>query len=81
LNAVTADDLDPNADSLSSEMLSSQWEIDSGFWDEAGTKMDLARAYIEMEDPDAARTILKEVLVEGSEEQQGEASTLLAKLG
>ena len=81
LNAVTADDFDPNADSRSSEMLSSQWEMDSGLWDEAATKMDLARAYIEMEDPDAARTILKEVLVEGNDEQQGEASTLLAKIG
>ncbi len=76
-----ADDPDPNADSLSSEMMSSEWQTDSGLWDEAATKMDLARAYIEMEDPDAARTILKEVLVEGNDEQQGEANTLLAKLG
>jgi pilus assembly protein FimV len=71
---------DPDMDSLSSEMMSSEWQTDSGLWDEAATKMDLARAYIEMADPDAARTILKEVLVEGNEEQQGEAKTLLATL-
>ena len=80
-DALAADDPDPNADSLSSEMMSSEWQTDSGLWDEAATKMDLARAYIEMADPDAARTILKEVLVEGNDEQQGEASTLLATLG
>jgi pilus assembly protein FimV len=71
----------PVEDSISSDVLSSQWRMDSGLWDEAGTKMDLARAYIEMEDPDAARTILEEVLQEGSETQRSEASVLLAKLG
>lgn len=81
LEALSADDSDPNADNIPSDMMSSQWQMDSGLWDEAATKMDLARAYIEMEDPDAARTILTEVLVEGNDEQQGEANTLLAKLG
>jgi pilus assembly protein FimV len=71
----------PLEDSISSDVLSSQWRTDSGLWDEAGTKMDLARAYIEMEDPDAARTILEEVVQEGSESQRAEASALLAKLG
>jgi pilus assembly protein FimV len=71
----------PVEDSISSDVLSSQWRMDSGLWDEAGTKMDLARAYIEMDDPDAARAILDEVVLEGSESQRAEASALLAKLG
>jgi pilus assembly protein FimV len=67
--------------SISSDTLSSQWRADSGLWDEAATKMDLARAYLEMEDADAARAILEEVVQEGSAEQQAEANALLAKIG
>jgi pilus assembly protein FimV len=67
-------------DSISSDVLSSQWRMDSGLWDEAATKMDLARAYVEMEDPDAARAILEEVAQEGNEAQQAEAKAMLAKL-
>ena len=47
---------------------------------EAGTKLDLARAYIDMGDPDGARGILEEVLSDGDEEQQQEARTLLDQL-
>jgi pilus assembly protein FimV len=68
-------------DSISSDALSSQWRADSGLWDEAATKMDLARAYIEMEDADAARAILEEVVQEGTADQQAEANALLAKIG
>ena len=32
---------------------------------EVGTKLDLARAYIDMGDPEGARSILEEVLDEG----------------
>ncbi|MBP7616063.1 MAG: hypothetical protein KA756_10450, partial [Steroidobacteraceae bacterium] len=39
-----------------------------------GTKLDLARAYMDMGDPDGARSILKEVLQEGSVSQKQEAS-------
>lgn len=48
---------------------------------EVGTKLDLARAYIDMGDPDGARSILSEVLDEGAEEQQQEARQLLEELG
>ena len=48
--------------------------------DEAGTKLDLARAYVEMGDADGARDILEEVAREGSEEQQQEAQRLLSEL-
>jgi pilus assembly protein FimV len=49
--------------------------------DAASTKLDLARAYIDMGDSDGAREILSEVLQEGSNEQQQTANELLAKLG
>jgi len=49
--------------------------------DEAETKLDLASAYIDMGDPDGARSILNEVLVEGSEQQKNRAHELLASLG
>ncbi|MCA1804659.1 MAG: hypothetical protein LC646_04805 [Xanthomonadaceae bacterium] len=48
--------------------------------DEVSTKLDLARAYIDMGDPDGARSILEEVLQEGSEAQQDEARELLGQL-
>ncbi|XOZ34256.1 FimV/HubP family polar landmark protein [Halomonadaceae bacterium KBTZ08] len=48
--------------------------------DEAGTKLDLARAYVEMGDADGARDILEEVAREGSDEQQQEAQRLLSEL-
>ena len=47
---------------------------------EAATKLDLARAYVEMGDTDGAREILEEVLKEGSAQQQADANQLLASL-
>lgn len=47
---------------------------------EVGTKLDLARAYIDMGDPDGARSILEEVLDEGGEAQQQQARQLLNEL-
>ncbi|MBP7711929.1 MAG: hypothetical protein KA217_05615 [Gammaproteobacteria bacterium] len=51
-----------------------------GSLDEVGTKLDLARAYIDMGDTEGARGILGEVLSEGNDTQQGEARELLARL-
>ena len=45
--------------------------------DESETKLDLARAYIDMDDKDGAREILQEVLEEGSDGQKQEANQLL----
>ncbi len=47
---------------------------------EVGTKLDLARAYVDMGDPDGARNILEEVLTEGSVSQKQEAQRLLDSL-
>ena len=50
------------------------------FGDEMTTKLDLARAYIDMGDYDGAREILDEVLAEGSEEQQSAAAEMKARI-
>lgn len=47
---------------------------------EVGTKLDLARAYMDMGDPDGARNILEEVLHEGSVAQKQEAQRLMESL-
>jgi pilus assembly protein FimV len=47
---------------------------------EVGTKLDLARAYIDMGDPEGARSILDEVLKEGSAVQKQEAERLVSSL-
>jgi pilus assembly protein FimV len=68
-------------DMLADDPAEEHWRLDSGLWDETATKMDLARAYIEMQDPDAARAILEDVVQDGTEAQRAEAQSLLAKCG
>jgi len=48
--------------------------------DEVNTKLDLARAYVEMEDHEGAKGILDEVLSEGNDGQKEEARRLLEEL-
>ncbi|MBV1905772.1 MAG: hypothetical protein KUG75_06820 [Pseudomonadales bacterium] len=48
--------------------------------DVSSTKLDLARAYIDMGDEDGAREILAEVIGEGSETQQTHANELLSQM-
>jgi pilus assembly protein FimV len=47
---------------------------------EVGTKLDLARAYMDMGDPEGARNILEEVMHEGSTVQRQEAERLMESL-
>jgi pilus assembly protein FimV len=47
---------------------------------EVGTKLDLARAYVDMGDPEGARSILEEVLKEGSAAHKQEAERLMSVL-
>ena len=47
---------------------------------EVGTKLDLARAYMDMGDPEGARSILEEVVSEGSASQKQEAQRLIEAL-
>jgi pilus assembly protein FimV len=55
-------------------------ELDPVTLSEVGTKLDLARAYLDMGDPDGARAILEEVLSEGSPSQKSEAQRLVETL-
>jgi pilus assembly protein FimV len=48
--------------------------------DDVETKLDLARAYIELGDKDSARNLLDEVLQEGSDEQKATAQGMLTEL-
>ena len=52
--------------------------LDEG--DEVATKLDLARAYIDMGDREGAQDILDEVLEEGNQDQQMQAKSLLEDL-
>ncbi|MGA9030982.1 MAG: FimV/HubP family polar landmark protein [Sulfuricaulis sp.] len=53
---------------------------DSAQWDETATKLDLAKAYIDMGDAEGARSILQEVITEGSEAQKKQAQELSAQI-
>jgi pilus assembly protein FimV len=48
--------------------------------DPIDTKLDLARAYLDMGDPDGARAMLDEVMQEGTQMQKDVAKTLMAKI-
>ncbi|KUE81449.1 FimV/HubP family polar landmark protein [Aeromonas schubertii] len=46
-----------------------------------GAKLDLARAYLEIDDKDSARELLEEAAAQGSDSQRKEAEKLLKRLG
>ncbi|VAW74554.1 hypothetical protein MNBD_GAMMA15-2008 [hydrothermal vent metagenome] len=75
--------LDFDIDSL--DLDGDEAEADSGEgqltdMDEVSTKLDLARAYIDMGDPDGARSILDEVIEEGSDGQKDEARGIMEQI-
>ncbi|MBM5812013.1 MAG: hypothetical protein FJ191_08635 [Gammaproteobacteria bacterium] len=75
----------PHADATATERmeladLPGLGELDPVTMSEVGTKLDLARAYMDMGDPDGARSILQEVLAEGSASQKAEARRLVDSL-
>jgi pilus assembly protein FimV len=57
-----------------------QPELEPVTMSEVGTKLDLARAYMDMGDPEGARSILEEVVQEGSASQKQEAQRLIETL-
>ncbi|MFK0087670.1 FimV/HubP family polar landmark protein [Pseudomonas sp. NPDC090755] len=68
-------------DAAMSDDLGDDLEFDYlGGADEAATKLDLARAYIDMGDHEGARDILDEVCKEGSDAQRQEAEEMLSRL-
>jgi pilus assembly protein FimV len=55
--------------------------IDPDLLEEVNTKLDLAKAYLEMGDKEGAREILSEVLNEGDAKQKQTANELMAEIG
>ena len=73
-------DLDVGSDVLGNDDPTGTEEVsplDPQTMTEVGTKLDLARAYIDMGDPEGARSILEEVLDEGDPGQRREAQSLI----
>jgi pilus assembly protein FimV len=78
-DALGLDDHAPtNKQVITTEMELS--ELEPVTMSEVGTKLDLARAYMDMGDPDGARSILEEVLQEGTPNQKQEAQRLLESI-
>jgi pilus assembly protein FimV len=82
LETVTEEMDDSEADALDLDLDAEDEEEEEGLvfatdGDEIATKLDLARAYLDMGDHDGARSILEEVQQDGNEGQQQEAQTLL----
>ena len=69
---------EPTADDMALGDLGGDLDIGGG--DEVGTKLDLAKAYIDMGDPDGAKSILDEVMAEGNDGQKSEAQSLLGQI-
>lgn len=86
LDQLSTDFEEPQAAPLApANSLSSDLDGDDDFdflsgTDETATKLDLARAYIDMGDTEGARDILDEVIAEGSDAQQQEAREMIAKM-
>jgi pilus assembly protein FimV len=69
-------ELESNDDELGDELSDDAF----GEVDEVGTKLDLAKAYVDMGDGDGARSILDEVMEEGDDDQKKQAEELLSQL-
>jgi len=90
-NLVVSDDILEEATEAFNNDSDEEMDLDAGLGDaeefdflegtdESSTKLDLARAYIDMGDLDGAKDILDEVTKEGSSEQQAEAKDLLSSI-
>lgn len=78
--AYDADTAEADAAELDAEPVVESGQDGLSADDEVGTKLDLARAYIDMGDFDGAREILDEVLLEGDSEQQGLATEMKQRM-
>ncbi len=69
----------PSPDQIAGAPAAGEDAIDAELREEVETKLDLARAYLEMGDHEGAREILQEVMGEGDSTQKAEAQKLLAE--
>jgi pilus assembly protein FimV len=72
--------LDDSAEGLDNELDDALADDIFSEVDEVGTKLDLAKAYVDMGDADGARSILDEVMEEGTDDQKKQAEELLLQL-
>ncbi|WP_428313096.1 FimV/HubP family polar landmark protein [Hydrocarboniphaga sp.] len=70
----------PEIDPNDIDLFEPEPEVDIATDDEVGTKLDLARAYLDMGDNQMARDLLAEVAVQGTAAQQADAEALLRRL-
>ncbi|MGH8502657.1 MAG: FimV/HubP family polar landmark protein [Gammaproteobacteria bacterium] len=75
-----ADRAEVSGDDASAQDLNLDDMADLSDINEVGTKLDLAKAYLDMGDSDGAMSTLEEVLQEGDEEQRKEAETLMRQI-
>jgi pilus assembly protein FimV len=80
LGATPAAGPNPAGDTQKLNVESALPDLEPATMSEVGTKLDLARAYMDMGDPEGARSILEEVLSEGSVSQKQEARRLIESL-
>ena len=83
-SSAADDDIATPESTSRNEVLNTEFDmnnIEPATMSEVGTKLDLARAYMDMGDPDGARSILQEVLEEGTPGQKQEAQRLLSSIG
>lgn len=82
-NAYTSSATDESEDSLDDALSFLDLSDDDEEVQQAhiGTKLDLARAYLDMGDVEGARHTLEEVVIEGNDDQKREAEELLQQTG
>lgn len=79
-SAITIPVIDPNLFEQSDEEEPDDFFDFLAGADEIATKLDLARAYLDMGDTEGARDILDEVMSEGNDEQKQEAGSLIERI-
>ena len=75
--ALDDNDLALDDDSFNLDLDDENFNLD----EDMGTKLNLARAYIDMDDDEAARKTLEEVVAGGSDAEIMEAKALLEQIG
>ncbi|MDB5968095.1 MAG: FimV N-terminal protein [Hydrocarboniphaga sp.] len=70
----------PDIDPSDIDLYEAEPEVEISTDDEVGTKLDLARAYLDMGDKQMARDLLAEVALQGNAAQQADAQSLLQRL-
>jgi pilus assembly protein FimV len=78
--SVTTDDDDDDDDDHTVFVPRAAQPEEQSAEDEIATKLDLAKAYVELGDKDSAKTILDEVMGEGNDEQRKQAEDLLGQI-